>query len=104
MDKYAAVYFGIDESGDWRKFLHMMNGIGIISLSKEEIDRNLDEFIEGKVGAMNRLVLHGDDQVRMFENSMLAFLPKKEYKITDDPDDKAFAEWLERKSNDIVTP
>lgn len=101
MPKYAAVYFGPDESKDQREFLSAMNGVQIITLSKEEIDNDIKEFERIKVGVMNRLVLHDEKEVTLFECCMKAFFSNKEYKITDDPDDEEFAKWLREKEQRI---
>lgn len=99
MTKYAAVYFGPDESDTWEKFIKGLNASGIIQLTKEEIDENIKEFRSIPYGTTNRIVLHDKDEVKTFEQIMKVFFSDKEYKITDDPDDKDFTEWLNKKKS-----
>ena len=96
-DKYAALYFSKDESAKYREFLRAMNGVKIIMISREQIDLCVEEFERDPVGLTVRLVLHGDEEADLFRHVMRVFFDGLEYEITDDPDDKAFADWLEEK-------
>ena len=97
MTKYAAVVFEREELSEQRKFLHAMNGVGVIQLSKEEIDENMDRFEQENVRIVNRFVLSTKDQARDFKAVMAIFFPEHEYKITDNPDDEEFAKWIKEK-------
>lgn len=98
MEKYAAVYFGPGEGENLRKFYHGMNGLEIIQLSQDELNRSVEEFEYMKVGVNNELVLHGEEQVNSFQFFMKAFMPDKEFEISDQPGSKEFKEWLDNKN------
>lgn len=101
-NKYASVYFSLEELDAYRNFLLAMNGLHIIEISREEIEENIRYLQLACTGTNNRLVLHNDAEVSSFKNIMKAFFPNKEYQITDDPADKAFAEWLENKKKRLT--
>jgi len=94
MERYAAVYFGPDESKNQREFLKAMSGVGIIELSYNEIKRCVEDFEKEKSGMTNRVVLHSQEEEEKFRNVMNAFLPTVNYEITDDPNDEDFRKWL----------
>ena len=96
-DHFAAVYFGPDESKEQRVFLEAMAGVMIINLSYNEIKEHMVDFERERAGAINRLVLSSEKQIEDFKRMMSVYLPNKEYKITDDPDDETFAKWLKDK-------
>lgn len=100
MAKYAAVYFSPDEERAYRTFLRAMAGLQIITMSKEQIKETMDIFVREKAGVMNRLVLD-ENQETMFRAVMKGWLPKKEYKVTNDPDDADFKNWLEERKRRI---
>lgn len=97
-NKYAALHFGPEESTLWHTFLTAMTGLQIITLSKEQIEEETKIFMSEKVGADTRLVLHNDKEVADFECVMKIWFPKKEYQITDTPDDESFERWLKTKN------
>ena len=103
-DKYVAVYFGPNEGGGQRMFYNAMSGIGVIQVSKEDIDGFMKDFEREKVGVINRIVIHEESMLATFRYMMDTFFRGKEYKVTDDPDDKDFADWLQEKSEEIYTP
>ena len=102
MDKYAQVYFGPTEAKEQRDFLNAMNGLGIIEISKDRIDDEIRLFEEEKTGMTNRLVLHGNEEVKHFEIMMATFFSGREYKITDDPDDPVFDNWIKEQAGRIT--
>lgn len=103
MDRYVHIYFGPDEMKDQREFLNAMNGIGIITIPKEDIDIHMKDFEREHTGVENHLVLHGDEEYERFLLIMKTFFPeKKYYRITEKPDDASFAKWLAEKKERIM--
>ena len=100
--KYAAIEFSSEEVSAWRQFLSAMAGLQIIGLTKEQVDDEVKIFMQEKVGVNTRLVLHNKKEVTDFECVMKVFFPEKEYRITDQPEDKMFEKWLKDKENRIL--
>lgn len=83
--KYARVYFRKDEIESQRNFLILMDNIRIISISRSDIDAEVESLKKNHFEADNRIVLHGDEMVNKFKYAMKNFFPEKEYFITDNP-------------------
>ena len=83
--KYARVHFGKDELAGQKNFLILMDNIGIISISRSDIESEIESLKKNHFEADNRIVLHGEKMINKFEYAMKNFFPEKEYFITDTP-------------------
>ena len=97
MDKFAHVYFGPEEANRQREFLLAMNNVGIIRMSRDEIEEWYERDLKAHTGSDNQLVLHGEEEVKRFELVMQTFFKEKKYEVTDRPGSKEFKKWLDRK-------
>ena len=102
LEKYARVHFTSEEADDQRDFLLAMNNVGIITISREDIDECYREFIEKGIGSVNCLVLHGEEQIQKFTYLMRYFFPGKEYDLSDEPFNKAFSDFVEKTEKKVV--
>ena len=96
---FAHVFFGRNEKEGQRDFLRALNGAEIIFVSKEEIDEWYNEDVSRDLGNENHIVLHGEEEKNRFRYIMDTFFPKKEYQITDDPENQSFQNWLKKKTH-----
>lgn len=81
MEWEAKVDFKKDEAEQYREFLRMLTGNGIIMLSREEIDDIIDETKREGAAVVNRIVLHNDEERSRFGYSMDAFFKGRPYSI-----------------------
>lgn len=98
--KYAHLHFKADEAETYRDFLLATDNVGIITISRNDIEAEYADFVRDKLGRDVRIVLHGDEEENRFRYLMRYFFPGMEYQIDDEPiDDKeaAFVERAERK-------
>lgn len=98
--KCAILDFKKGENKVYKDFLKAMVGVNIISLSAEEINREIEEFRNSNSEMYEiRVVLHDEDEVNQFKNVMASFFKEKlkDTRITDATTDEAFRHYLERK-------
>lgn len=96
MEQYAMVYFPPEEAEDQKMFLKAMAGVNIIRISKEDIRDVYSDMLRERTGHENRLVLKDEMDRDLFVHVMKVFFPKKGYKLSADPEDRMYEEWLKR--------
>jgi len=77
--KYVRVKFSPDEAESQRAFLIVMNNIGVITISRDDINECYDDFVKRHMEAENNIVLRGNEQVNKFKYAMKYFFKDKEY-------------------------
>ena len=98
---YAKVEFGADllEKQMERDLLRALNGVQIIEVKKEDIDRWYEEECTKNplLPSTDRFVLHGEEQKERFGYIMKTFFSGKDYVILEKPDDEGFQKWLDSR-------
>lgn len=92
---YATVSFSGKQADEQRKFLMAMTEIGVISLSKDEIESMYEADKKTPYGSTNNLVLHSEVEKKRFEAIMELFFKDTHYDIREEPEPE-FAKWLKR--------